>query len=193
MGSPARCPGAGVGLGLSPGLWPGLPVGARAPSCPDECSAGAQSCPVWHLVTARCVRHPQPGAVRGPGVCPHKRAWSNTPFIPLGSSSLSPPPLPVPGWGRPLWAEAAGTQPRSHQAAEMRSVFTLLAISSAPAHRGVRLVLCTGGPLPGGSLYCHLGLTYVAPEESLGCLVRPPRSPGTSGRRGTCPSPASGH
>lgn len=128
MGSPARCPGAGVGLGLSPGLWPGLPVGARAPSCPDECSAGAQSCPVWHLVTARCVRHPQPGAVRGPGVCPPKRAWSNTPFIPLGSSSLSPPPLPVPGWGRPLWAEAAGTQPRSHQAAEMRSVFTLLAI-----------------------------------------------------------------
>lgn len=67
MGSPARCPGARVGLGLSPGPWPGLPVGAHAPSCPDECSAGAQSCPVWHLVPARCVRPPSLGLSGGPG------------------------------------------------------------------------------------------------------------------------------
>lgn len=79
----------------------------------------------------------------------------------------------------------------SHQTADRGWVFTLPMTSSPPTCCGLQIVIGPGGPHPRVELY-HLGFTHVAPEESPGCLVRPPCSPGTSGRRGTCPSPGLG-
>lgn len=127
-----------------------------------------------------------------PRICPCKRCLVTQPAHPCGLlfTQASPHP-PVFSLGSVLW-DRHSRDPVKVIKQQRGWVFTLLGISSPSTCCAWQIITGPGGPHPRAQRNCHLEFTHVAPEEPPGCLVRPPSSPGTSGRRGTCPSPASG-
>lgn len=183
-------PRSGGGAGIQPRTLPCF--GPSPPSHPGGWSAGIgfASSRGWGNSV---LTGPLMLGVSGCLGSVHTIGSGHMPHSSLPSGSSPSPPLV---WGLKsalLMRDEAGTWLRSCQTAEGGSVLPLLVISFPPANHGVRIVKGTGGPQPRGELYCHLGLTCVAPGKVPGCPVCPLRSPGTSGRKGTCPSPGSGH